>query len=228
MFSESLILFEYEEVLMGRSRNFEVSFRGTLEDRRKTAGVVWRYAIENLLGWTPEQALLYLNQDIIKMLKLDLTYVKIDYEYSTKKFFDLRFILQYAYPGRIRYNLEDNARSEYERVNHMNEWENEKETYKFHKGYFSGPEGIERAAVVLNYAISIGLSELTTFELYRFFASKRKATLWLTDHEIETNVKSLYATPLEYLHYSLPPEESNEIFFLNEYFRQGVLKDIYG
>lgn len=227
MQSDNLIIFEYEDVLMGKRRNFDVSFSGTLEDRRKSAGVIWRYAIEKLLGWTPEQALLYLNQDIIKQLKLNLTYCKIEYEYSTKKFFDLRFILQYAFPGKIKYDLEENARSEYERVTKMGIWEHDTEPYKFHKNYFTGTDGVKRAAVVLNYAISIDLADLDTYELYKFFANKRKATLWLTQKEIETNIKSLYSSPLEYLHYSLPPGETNNFYFLNEYFKSTVLKKIY-
>lgn len=226
MKSESLILFEYEDVLMGKRRNFDVSFSGTLEERRKAAGVIWRYAIEKLLRWNPEQALIYLNQDLIKKLKLNLTYPKIDYKYSTSKFFDLRFILQYAFPERIKYDLEEDARSEYERVAKLGAWENDKESYKFHKNYFSGTDGIKRAAVVLMYAISLdmgNLSDLDIYELYHFFANKRKATLWLTKMEIESNVKSLYATPLEYLHYSLPKEVSNTIFFINEYFRENYM-----
>ena len=224
MSATSIIIFEYENILMGKKRNFEVSFNGTLEERRKTAGIVWRYAIEGLLGWTAEQALLFLDQDIIKTLKLNLTYCKIDYEYSAKKFFDLRFILQYAFPECIKYDLEEDARSEYERVAKLGPWEGSTETYKFHKNYFSGLDGIKRAAVVLNYAISIDLSDLDTFEKYKFFGNKKGATAWLMKKEIETNVKSLYSTPLEYLHYSLPADEANSIYYLNEYFKTTYLK----
>ena len=224
MRTKSMILFEYEDVLMGKRKNFEVAFTNSVEENRKTAGIIWRYAIEKLLHWTPEQALIYLDQKIVNALKLNLTYCRIKYEYSTKKFFDFRFILQYAFPEVIKYDLEENARSEYERVAKLGKWENDTEQYKFHKNYFSGPEGLKRASVVLNYAISIDLADLNTYELYKFFANKRKATLWLSKREIEVNVKSLYKTPLEYLHYSLPPGEADNIYFINEWLRANYLK----
>jgi len=224
MQTEKTIIFEYEDVLMGKRKNFEVAFTDSVEENRKTAGIIWRYAIEKLLRWTPEQALIYLTQDIVKSLKLNLTYCRIKYEYSTKKFFDFRFILQYAFPGIIKYDLEENARSEYERVAKIGKWENDKETYKFHKNFFSGREGLKRAAVVLKYALSLDLAELSTYELYRFFGNKRKATLWLTKREIEINIKSLYKTPLEYLHYSLPRDEGNNVYFVNEWLKMSYLK----
>lgn len=219
MYSKTLILFEYEDVLMGKKKNFDVSFSKNAGDPEKVTGIIWRYAVEKLLGWTPEQALMYMNQKLIKALKLDLTYCRINYEYSTTKYFDLRYILQFAFPESIHYDLEADARREYERVAKLGRWEHDTEPYKFHKNYFVGPDGVKRAAVVLNYAISLDLQDLDSFQLYRFFSKKGEATAWLIKKEIETNVKALYETPLEYLHYSLPPERKDNVLFINEYFR---------
>lgn len=224
MRDKNIILYEYEDLLMGKRATFDIAFTESVEGNRKAAGIIWRYAIENLLGWTPEQALIYLNQDLVKTLKLDKTYKKIGYEYSTKKFFDFRYILQYAFPESIRYDLEEDARSEYERVSKMGQWEDDEEPYKFHKNYFAGPEGAVRASVVLNYAISIDLSHLGTYGLYRFFGNKKNATEWLKKREIEVNVKSLYKTPLEYFHHSLPEDETNNIYYINEWLRDKYLR----
>ena len=222
--SDTVALYEYENILIGKASAFRVAFRDTdIEKRRKTAGEIWRYAISDVLGWTPDMALLYLNQDLIKQIKLDLTYPKIDYSYSKKKFFDLRFILQYAYPGIIKYNLEEDAKAEFERVNRLGAFENYEKGQKFQKHFFSGLDGVKRAAVILNYAISLYLDDLTTQELYKFFQNTPKATSWLRKHKIDLVVKKLYPTPLDYLHNSLPSCEENNIYYINEYLNTALL-----
>lgn len=224
MLKKKIILYEYEDVLMGKRKGFTVAFTDSVESNRKAAGIIWRYAIENLLGWTVDQALIYLNHDLVKALKLDKTYCEIGYEYNTKKFFDYRYILQYAFPEKINYDVEEDARSEYERINRTGKYEHEKGPQKFHKNYFVGPEGVIRAAVVLDCAIKGYLSHLDVYELYRFFGAKKTANEWLKKRNLEVNVKSLYKTPLEYLHYSLPENSQNNIYYINEYLKDTYLK----
>jgi len=218
-----MILYEYEDLLMGKRKSFEIAFTDSVEWNKKAAGIIWRYAIETLLGWTPEQALIYLNQELVKSLKLDKTLVKIGYEYSAKKFFDYRYVLQYAFPESVSYTVAEDARAEYERVAKLGQWSDDKEDYKFHKNYFAGSEGAVRASEVLNYAISIDLNHLDDYGLYEFFGNKKDATEWLKKRNIEINIKSLFKTPLEYYHYSLPVSEANNVYYINEWLKNKYL-----
>lgn len=219
MSAESLALFEYGEILMGKKSGFDVTFRGSLEDKRRTAGVIWRYAIEKILGWSPEQAAIYMNDELIKTLRLDTTFGYMDYGTNDNIYFDIRFVLQYAFPEKIKYSLEDDAKNEYERIMKLGKWENDTEKHQFHKNYFKGPDGERRAAVVLNCAINSFLPDVTNLELYEFFADRGSANVWLKKNEIESGKKNLYNTPLEYLHYALPPERSNSVYFLNAWLK---------
>ena len=45
LIAEELSVFEYQEILMRRKRDFTSTFRGTLRDSYIEAGYIWHYAI---------------------------------------------------------------------------------------------------------------------------------------------------------------------------------------
>ena len=81
-------------------------------------------------------------------------------------------------------------------------------------------DGIDRAAIVLMYAISAQLGYMTKKELYDFFGDKKAAMEWLTEMKIDSNAKIIYDNPLEYFHYSLPFEMQDAFLFHNAYYNQ--------
>lgn len=224
MKSKKTILYEYEEILLGKNgKDFKTIFNGSLEERRKVAGVIWRYAISNLLRWTPEQAETSLTKEIIESLCLDKTYSKMEIEYGVRKFFDIRSVLRYAFPEKIKFDVEKHAIEEYKRVMKLDEWKYDNTKYRFHKGFFRGPDGAIRSQVILSYAIAVYFDDVSNYALYRFFGDEKEANQWLEDHRLGGNVIPGFKTSLELLHYSLPQERGNKFYYLNEYIRSKVM-----
>ena len=154
---ESTIIYEYEEILLGKKKNFAWAFDCSITEKRKVIGIIWRYAVTHLLHWTPQEAAELMTQEIAKTLKLDKTYIHLDYKYDPKENFDFRYVLKYAFPGEVHFGLKEQTISEYEHVMKIGKWAKSKEPYKFHKNFFLDKDGIDRAAIVLMYAISAQL-----------------------------------------------------------------------
>ena len=96
MLTERLNIYEYEEVLTGKKQNFICSFKGSRKDNEVEVGNIWRYAITQLLKWTPVEADKYLTMDIVNMLCLDKTFCGIDFDPSYEFMGDFKFVLKPA------------------------------------------------------------------------------------------------------------------------------------
>ena len=223
MVPAELNIYEYENILMKKTKSFKCSFEGSFQENCIEVGVIWRYAITRLLKWTPQQALKYLSADIVNMLRLDKTFPAINY--NPKKDFaqDYRFVLQYAFPGEISFSKTDEAISEYEHIAKIGKWANDKEDYRCPKNFFRDNEGISRASILLNYVISLYLGDMSTDDLYDFFADTKSAKKWLKEKQLTIPLTVIYTNPLEYLHYSLPADLKDDLLFyahyLNDYFQ---------
>ncbi len=216
MLTERLNIYEYEEVLTGKKQNFICSFKGSRKDNEIEVGNIWRYAITQLLKWTPVEADKYLTMDIVNMLCLDKTFCGIDFDPSYEFMGDFKFVLKYAFPDDIKYSLKEQAISEYEHVMKMGKWANSEENYRFPKKFFLNNDGIERALYLLNYVISLFLSDMSIEELYDFFADQRKATRWLNMKKLGVPLKYAFQDPLEYFHESLSWDNKEPFYYYNK------------
>ena len=260
MVPEEVNILEYEDILLGRHKNFGYSFKKsktknsgadsgsdgqeacTEEDgeengfRRENkdyglsyrercvaAGNIWRYAITKILGWTPQQAVVYLTSDIVKTLQLDKTLPGID-KYPGRDYFqDYRFVLQYAFPGVIKYDLKDETIAEYEHAGKLGKWANDTSAHKIPKCFWLDADGIERSNILLRHVIALYLGgSMNRDELYEFFSNKRKAKAWLNSKKLNKVLEYIYPTPLAYFHDSLPYNEQDDVTYYNY-----VLKDLY-
>lgn len=187
-------IYEYERILLGLQKQYTLAMQGGRNSyvNKKEFGYIWNYAITKLLGWTPEEALVYMTQDIVKKLKLDTTYYAIDFNPAISFIGNYRFALQYAFPEEVSYNFRQETLAEYKRVAKKEEWQNDKSPYKYHKNFFSGTTGYERAKICLNYAVQSYLSDMTTEELYDFFANKTEARKFLSTHNLDLPARILY------------------------------------
>lgn len=219
MQSPNVILYEYDQMLLGKAKNFKISFQGSpnSEQNKRELQIVWRYAFEKLLGWTPAQAIELVNNELVVSLMLDVTLSKAGIRFNPKKDFDFRAVLQYVYPERVKYSIEQDAISEFERVNALGKWEGTVTERRFPKGFFNGFDGDIRSSAILLYAISLYLSDKDVFELYRFFATTPEAMKWLKKLGIKTLTTSYRPTPMACLHSALPADKKDSVYLLNEF-----------
>ena len=215
MISESLNIFEYEQILMGQRLNFGCSFKGTYKENCIAVGNVWRYAVTHLLKWTPQEAAKYMTAEIVEMLCLDKTFKAIGFKPKCSYIGDYRFVLQYAFPDEIKFDMRKQAINEYQRVAGIGRWAGEKEEHRFPKKFFLDNNGIERANIVFNYVISLYLGDMSVPELYQFFSKKREALAWLKDKRLDAPLKLIYNDPIEYLHCSLPYSKRDNLLYYN-------------
>ncbi|MGN0241425.1 MAG: hypothetical protein ACI4CS_07040 [Candidatus Weimeria sp.] len=218
------ILYEYESILMGKQKIFLLSFSEHTPDKKKAFQVVWRYALEKILKWTPEDALVNIDRNIMNKLKLDRTLKCVGI--NTNGRLDFREILSYVYPERISNSIEEQTKNEVERVLKLGKWSyiKDPELGKFHKGFFSGEDGAKKAAVAINMVTEIYLSDLSPEDRYRFFADREKAEAFITEMKLAPVMKNFYEDPLDYYHYSLPIDRKDMMLYYEYRVHEAVKK----
>ena len=143
----SSLMFEYELILLGKKNSFAPYFFNYNADyNERMALEVFRYAIEDFLKWTPEEAKMYLNMEIVKMMKLDaiVRFIRFPAELDIEK--DLFYIAHLLYPKRINFNSRELILRTYKEVL-------DGILYKFPKEYLSGSMGVTRACICFQYMV---------------------------------------------------------------------------
>lgn len=220
MLPEKTIIFEYQEILLKHQSDFKVSFKCTEIEKYKVAGIIWRYAITELLEWTADEAVINLTPDLVSQLCLDKTYLYIGFKEEAKNMdFDYKQVLQYAFPKKIKFNVYQQTIETYQKVMHLGQWQNDTNIYQYPKKFFLDSHGTKRAAIALNYAITCFLPDLTVPQLYDFFSNRTLASKWLREKKLIINVQKLYLSPLDYFHFSIPSDMRDQFEYNNAVYR---------
>lgn len=211
MLKKEEIVYEYEQILLGKKQKYISSFIGTDIQKKDAAGTILYYAINNILHWDPETAKANLTGEIIKELKLETVLKILELPYTKLDIFTVQKILELAFPGNVKYSFSRQTIDIYTQVLNI---DGQSHIPEFPKGFFSGEDGLRRASICLMYAVSATLYDKTLRQLYDFFASPA-CNKWLRKMRLAGNIKKLYDDPLEYFHYSLPIKQRNYIYFYN-------------
>ena len=196
-------IYEYERILLGQQEKYWATFQhevGSVANKREF-GIIWRYAITKILGWTPQEAVKYLNTDIVKRLKLNTTFYAINF--NTKHHFigDFKMAIQLAFPEEKIYDFKAETIAEYKKVAKKDEWKDDPTPNRYNKKFFLDFEGFERARVILNWLIKKYCSDMSPVELYDMFYDKAKASQFCTLHHLETPAELLYSKDMfEFFH----------------------------
>lgn len=190
----SSVIFEYEQILLNKEHSFTSSFDNDLPNEKIVAHL-WKYVIEELLHWTPQQAANYLTMETVKEMHLKNTLKRIETPAGITYEKIPLYVLSLCYPSQIKYTIQSQVIDEYARVL-------ADENAKFTKNYFDVGQALSKAVICLNYAISSYLSDLTINELYEFFADEKNAQEWLEKVKLIGVQKALFDTPLDFLHYT--------------------------
>lgn len=200
------LVIQYESYLIGREPNIPKScFSGDKASNMKKALIIYKYAFETYLGWDPYALRDYLTYDIIKKLRLDtiLHYIQFPAELDSKK--DMFYIIWKIYPFTVNFSRNELIIRTYKKVL-------DKELQRFPKDFFAGSTGLIRSGVCLRYMIEQYVPADGLESLYRFF-SEPKAEEMLQKYKLYASYKVLFRTPLDYLNYTLPPQQRNALFY---------------
>lgn len=198
------IIAEYEQILIGNkvqfsSKNFQFGVGGN----ERAALSVFRYAIEKLLKWNPQEAYRLFNYQICEKMKLTplLKYIRFPEELTAN---NTEYIITLLYPKQIKYDFSKYVIQVYKEVAAGQR--------KYPKTYMFGNKGLIRATVCLRYVLSRQKIFNNTEEMYKYFSSQT-GMKFLIDNKLYQLYNCFYCTPLEYLHNSLPEDHQNELLF---------------
>lgn len=222
MTDPSLIIEEYENVLLGVTKkySFRNIFNGPLYDRQREGGIIWRYAIETLLGWSERQAEIYLTPELIGALCLEKTLKPMGVEFGPRHYFNVRSVLQFAYPEYPAYDPAEEAIEEYRRVNHLDEWESSPDRHKYHAYFFNDATGAKRATAITDFVITKYYGDSSPAQIYNFFANNAEANKFVKEKGLHTIMKNTSKSPLDMIHYV--SSISNNALYFNALITQAI------
>lgn len=198
---------DYEKLLLkDHGVNLSTSyFSYNHYNNHKLALELFRYAIENILHWTPPEIVKYLDLNVIDTLHLLVPYKYLIFPEELSKKKDCFYVAHLLYPNIIPYSTRDLVIIAYQRV--LN-----KENGKFTKNFFTGSEGELRACICLQYLLKEYLSFHSIEEIYYYFSSS-KVMATLRHYRLSAVCMELFESPLEFVHCALPKMQKNELYY---------------
>lgn len=198
------IISEYEQVLIGNQSQISSSnfiFDDAANER--IALHVFRFALEKLLGWNPQESLRHLSLQVIKDMRLKqlLNYIQLPSELTKE---DTEYIVHLLYPKVIPYNFSKYVIRTYQNVMSGK--------MKYPKDYMFGNKGLLRAGICLQHVLQEKKLFHSVQEMYEFFACPEGFD-FLKENKLYQLYRSFYDTPVEYLHYSIPDKLKDDFLF---------------
>ena len=193
-------------LLTGRGTGFKLN--GAKVEKEQTVLEIIRYAIGELLGWTPQYAMTHLTYQVVEKMQLDRLMQYIDFPDGMSPKTDIEYVLSLAYP-ELPFDLKMHTHKLHEQV-----MSGQIKKYPTH--FFRGHLGYQRANILLREMIASQYPNASADELYRLFASKkimsvlRKQKLDKPCTSSKKGAQQIYETPLDYLHYALPEDGSTD------------------
>lgn len=160
-----MLFIEYDNILIGKQDDFSAyHFAGSKASQanEKRALACIKYAIEYVLGWTPEEASKKFDRYMIEQMKLTKLLKYIEWPIEIPKG-DPDYIISLLYPEVKRLDPESMVLRIYKDVldNHK----------QFPRDYFSGEDAYSRFAICLKYLVDHYHPFENIGEIYQFFHS---------------------------------------------------------
>ena len=209
-------LMEYESLFRKEKKQkmSNACFKYSAEQNEKTAIEIFKYAFEEILGWTPADVVNNLNAEVIRAMNLETPYAKLIYPRELKKERDYFYVAKICYPEKIH------SFSERDIILYMYKAVLDSKNGKFPKEYFVERDGDLRAKVCLQYVLTSKEFFKNKDELYGFFAKESKASAFLKKYHLLSARSVLFESSLDYLHASLPMQQRDEFLYAYYKFRK--------
>lgn len=183
--------------------------------------ILFQFFFEKIMEWTPQDALNNLNEDAIQRAMLTNAYAAIVKE---KKIYippfkksDYFYLVKLCYPNEIHFGKQELAILRFKSVIEAGK--------SFPKGYFEEADGADNARIILQYALATSDIRFKNIEdLYAYFATSKTANSFLAKNKLTNACNNNFATPLEYMHLSLAPQQRDHFLYnyhaINELMRK--------
>lgn len=175
------------------------------DTKERCALAIIRYAIESILGWTPQEAVDSLTTDIMKQLYLDKVASYVQSPKDGVKPSDYGWLISMAFPNEVAFDVVEHTLSVYEKVKSG-------EISRYPKRFFDGDDGFYRLGVLLKDYISKNIPAGSVGELYQIFSDSAAMNVVLHEASLYSAYHEFFDTPLEYLHDALGAEGDDFLF----------------
>lgn len=210
---DSGLMLEYELILLGKKNSFSpFFFNYNIDYNERKALLLFKYAIEGFLKWTPKEAELYLNKEIVELMKLDSILKYIQFPAELNPDVDLFYIAHLLYPHIVKFDARELILRTYKEVL-------DGKLYKFPKEYLSGSMGVTRACVCFQYMVSQFLPFNNIEEMYKFFSTTNGVKA-LKKYRLYSICTDIFDYPIDFLHEALSNKQKNEFFY--HYYKFGI------
>lgn len=191
------VITEYEQVLIGNLEGLSLRYFPFKEKGNEQVALsVFRYAIEELLEWTPTDANRFFSQSVAEGMKLTPLLAYIDFPSEiTEEHGQLTYILYLLYPKQIHYDFREQVIEIYQEVLLGKR--------KYPRDYMYGHKGLLRAEICLQYVLNKEMIFNSKESLYGFFVSD-SIYAFLKEKKLYQLYRGFFDKPLDYLHESLP------------------------
>lgn len=203
-------IYNYDQVLLGNEKRlctyfYEDGNNYTQSSPKETALDILRYAVEDLLRWTPRMMVDSFNGEVIKDMKLDSVIQTLNREFPVQldKKRDYYWYAHLLYPKEIPLTDDDLTIKAYKDV--LNG-----KAKRLQKGFLEGDEGEGRIRLCLQYYLStLGINSIRG--LYYDFSIRGNKIL--TQAGLNTARRNHYDHPIDFLHVSLAEDQRDEFFY---------------
>lgn len=203
----STVLVNYDDSLIGRipdveSHNFYGAAASAVNERIALECI--RYAIEDVLQWTPETALKKFDRYILSLMKLNRIAAYIVYPVEVESN-DPLYILSRLYPDTVKVTEQDFVKRTFESILSSGE-------QQFPREYFIGGDGFRRFCFCMKYVIENFTSIDSVEDLYRFMDSPQGKRL-LYRYRLKVPADQFYISILDVCRYITRGDPDSELYF---------------
>lgn len=212
---DNSVVFEYEQILLGNAEVLNQSIQNsdndvsiTQRDREYAVIVCLKYVIEDLLHWTPEDAMRNLTEDLLVMFKL-----RPQLDKTRFRKLPISAILRNAYNDRgfertvVLYDYMQTAG--------LGEFKNDQKP-RIAKNLFIGQEGKRALHIIMCYLINNYMSDESPKELYDFFGNDRRAAKWISKYKLELAKDVNKINGLKMFHFYGPEDKRDDFFYYSK------------
>lgn len=190
-------------------------------EKEKDALAIVRYIVKDLLGWTPVEALEHITTEKGRQYRMDVLLKYIDCPMEVRKLEDYQWVISRAFPAETkgRYDGTEQLLKLYGMVESG-------QLKKFPRNFFTGEDGIRKAAILFRNYVSKSIPVNSIEDLYRIFSDSAKGWKILRDAHLYYEVAPSYSLPIDFLHDSLSMSSEADDFVYSVYQYKAALQEL--
>ena len=214
-------IYDYDQTLLGNQKSMSPFFfqEKTYGESgvKENALTVLRYAVEDLLKWTPKMMTELFDGEVIKKMKLEKVILTLskDFPVQLNKKRDYWYYAHMVYPEKIP--VDDEALT----IKTYRDLASGKIS-RLQKGFLEGDDGEVRICLCLQYVLNM-IAPASIHGLYVEFSDTPKANKLLAKWKLHTALRSYYKYPLDYLHNAIPAQQRDEFDY--RYYKFKAIRD---